>query len=49
MVSSIICIILGTVNKPQAIRIGYTAIPILITLFAVANMDNYEIINSVLE
>ena len=49
MVSSIVCIILGSTDKPNAIRIGYTAIAFLITLFAAFNMNNYEIINFVLE
>jgi len=40
---------LGTITKSKAIHIGYTATAIFVTLFAAVNMNNYEIINYILE
>lgn len=49
LISSVFCIFIGARSKPKTIHIGYTAIAICIALLAVFNMNNYEIINYILE
>jgi len=49
LVFSILCIFLGSRKMPKSVHFGCTAIAVLVTLFAAVNMNNYEIINFVLE
>jgi len=49
LVFSTFCIFFGSRRKAKFVHFGITAIAVLITVLAFANMDNYEIINWVLE
>jgi len=49
LVFSTICIYFGSRTKTKIFHYGITAIALLIALLAFVNLDNYEIINWVLE
>jgi len=49
LLSSIVCIFFGSQRRSKVLHFGFTAIAILITFIAGVNMNNYEIINFVLE
>jgi len=49
LLSSIVCIFIGSQRRSKFVHFGFTGIAILITLIAGVNMNNYEIINFVLE